>query len=206
MTFEDRARTAGRQLGEWMPPESESGAAVERARRRVRRRRLVAAAASVVAVGAAVTVGLEAREDSTVVASNGSRSGSVAVQPRSGTTGVPPGFCRDRSDVVVYMNVDVAPADLDALSRDLHADRGVERVTYLDDQATFGLFQALYPEMEGADTVQLGDLPTSFRVVLAPGVDRSAFVTQVESRPGVYDATDQRGALPKLVQCESTGR
>lgn len=192
MTFEDRAHDAAQQLGEWTPAVTTSAVAVGRHRRRRRRRQGALGAAAVVLIATSAVVLWPNDRDQRVIAAGP-------------TTSVEGRWCERwiGADLIVFMNPDAVQSELDSIGALLDADDRVASSRYLDDASTFRLYQQIFrdehPEVLGA--LELGELPTSYRVTLSDVTSGPAIVAELRAQPGVY-VTELSGSGPQRLDLD----
>ena len=105
--------------------------------------------------------------------------------------GVDNAFERWNDDVsfIVYVNPDASQDQIDSLRKSLEQSPQVDRVTYLDQDATYARFKKLFADDPTIiETVTAKDLPTSFSV--KPKNPDAQVVQELvrsfEAKPGVY--------------------
>lgn len=185
MTFEDRARDAGEQLGEWTPPLTGSEVVVDRARRRRRRRHGGLGAVAAAFVAASMVALWPADEGQRVIADE-----PPTTVDRACTRW-------NDADLIVYLNADADPSEIAAVGALIDGDPRVASSRYLDDLATYRFYQDIFREErpELVEALEVGELPTSFRVMLADVGTAAAFAAELVRRPGVYDTDVPASAL-----------
>jgi hypothetical protein len=114
------------------------------------------------------------------------------VAPTTTEVSRPP--CPTPGQLFIYMNPDVAPPEVYDVSTYLGNLDGVDSLNYMDEEDTYEEFTQLFAdEPDLVDSVEPGDLPTSFRPVRDIPWDEATLNT-LESLPGVrqvQSATEQ---------------
>ncbi|MCC5952509.1 MAG: FtsX-like permease family protein [Acidimicrobiia bacterium] len=111
------------------------------------------------------------------------------------------GYWQGDIQFIVWMNVESTSDQIEGISRSLDENRGVEDLTFFDQEAAYEEFLDLFadtPEM--AETVTAADLPPSFRVV---PVDKSPeavaeLVSQYQGQPGVMRVSTATEAIEAI--------
>ena len=185
MTFEDRASDAGGQLGKWSPPTGGSEVAVDRARHRRRRRQGGLGAVAAAFVAASMVALWPADEGQRVIADE-----PPTTVDRACTRW-------NDADLIVYLNADADPSEIAAVGALIDGDPRVASSRYLDDLATYRLYQDIFREErpELVEALEVGELPTSFRVMLADVATADSVAAEVARLPGVYDTDVPASAL-----------
>ena len=84
---------------------------------------------------------------------------------RQGVEGINAHF-QDGVEFIVWMNADASPENVETVRFFLESSQTIERVSYVNQEATFDEFQDYYRDQpEVLDLVKPEQLPTSFRVV-----------------------------------------
>jgi cell division transport system permease protein len=121
------------------------------------------------------------------------------------------GYWYDRIQVSIYMCTEGAPqpncneqAATDdqkaTIESQLKAMPEVDQVFREDAQEAFDRFREQFRNSPIADTVQVGDIPESFRVKLKDPTKFAVVSSQFEGAPGVASVQDQEKVLKKFFQ------
>jgi cell division transport system permease protein len=121
------------------------------------------------------------------------------------------GYWYDRVQVSIYMCTEGAPqpncneqAATDdqkaTIESQLKAMPEVDQVFREDAQEAFDRFREQFRNSPIADTVQVGDIPESFRVKLKDPTKFAVVSSQFEGAPGVASVQDQEKVLKKFFQ------
>src|SRR3954452_6207582 len=143
-----------------------------------RRRGVVAACVAVLVLGVFLLGALLVRSDRSTRSSVPSREAAVEV----------PSMQSPDADVEVFMNVGAAPAQLDGARSWLEHNPAVRKYAFVSNAQAFDEFKRLFADQPGlVATVSPSELPTSFRVQVAPDANRDAMTTELQRLEGVDD-------------------
>ncbi len=93
------------------------------------------------------------------------------------------------ADLLLYLEPGTSSTAVEETRARLEADPRIERVRYVDADETAARFRELFSgDSEMIRSVRPEDLPTSFQVVLAPGVDDADEVARWRADPAIFEA------------------